>query len=142
MEINIVELIVQAGALGLTALLLIGLWKFGGKFVNRLMDNLDLQARNHEESIKVQAEVARGLAEVTETLSALCKQMDDCEDQHGKRSEENLVAQAEMIKAFADLAGRLQAHEKRAQARHEQQSKQADERHTELIGALKGLNGK
>ena len=135
MEINVVELIVQAGALGLTALLLFFLWKYGAAFVSRLMDNLDEQTQNHEASIRVQGEVAR-------TLASLCRQMDDCEEEHGQRNQETAEAHAEMIKALSDLGKRLQAHETRAQKRHEQQMKQSSERHEELIGVLQGLNGK
>jgi len=135
MEINIVELIVQAGALGLTALLLFGLWKYGAAFVTRLMDNLDLQAQNHEASIKVQAEVAS-------TLSMLCSQLDMCEADHGKRAQETVEAQAEVAKTMTTLGKRLQEHETRAQERHEQQMDQSAERHAELIGVLQGLNGK
>ena len=135
MEINVVELIVQAGALGLTALLLFFLWKYGAGFVTRLMDNLDLQAQNHESSIRVQGEVAS-------TLASLCQQMDSCEDEQGRRSQETSEAHAEMVKALADVGRRLQAHETRAQKRHEQQMRQAEERHAELIGVLQGLNGK
>ena len=135
MEINVVELLVQAGALGLTALLLFGLWKYGAAFVTRLMDNLDLQAQNHEVSIQVQAEVAS-------TLASLCRQIDSCEDEHEKRSQETSEAHGEMVKALGDLGNKLQAHETRAQKRHEQQMNQAEERHAELIGVLQGLNGK
>lgn len=135
MEINVVELIVQAGALGLTALLLYGLWRYGGAFVTRLMDNLDQQTMNYEATIRVQAEVAS-------TLGMLCKQIDGCEENHSQRGKESSEALAEMVKALEELGERMRAHEVRAASRYEQQMKQANERHAELVSVLQGLNGK
>lgn len=135
MEINVVELIVQAGALGLTALLLVGLWKYGGGVVNRLMDNLDQQTKNHEASIRVQAEVAN-------TLISLCKQLDDCEAEHGQRSQESVETLTGVVNALSDLADRMKAHEVRAQRRYEAQMSQASERHNELVHVLQSLNAK
>lgn len=153
MEINIVELIVQAGALGLTALLMVGLWKYGGAFVSRLMDNLDLQAKNHESDIELRAELTQSLSGVARTLATLCVQMDNCEEQHQQRSSDNMETQGEIVAALDTLATRMANHEQQAKERHsvqmeqaqkqhELQMRQARERHNELITALRGLNGK
>jgi hypothetical protein len=128
MEINIVELIVQAGALGLTAMLLYGLWKYGGGFVGRLMDNLDAQARNIERSIEVQGQVAANLAR-------LCEKLDGCEVEIKDQGSGT-------TQVLRDLADRIVANDSRAQKRYEQQMAHAEQRHAELIGILKGLNGK
>ena len=121
MEVNVVELVVQAGALGLTALLIFGLWKYGGSTVNRLLDNLDDQGRKSEETIRVQAEVAAN-------LSKLCDKLDE--------------RQAGTADVLVNLCRRVEANEDRAQKRHQQMMQHADQRHAEMIGILKGLNGK
>ena len=130
MEINVVELVVQAGALGVTALLLYGLWKYGAAFVSRLMDNLDQQARNNEASIRVQAETAA-------TLAALCNEVKNCKATMGDGQEQ----QGEVVGVLEDLSEKLKGHEDRAQKRHEQQMEHADERHGELVKTLQGMNG-
>jgi hypothetical protein len=142
MEINVVELIVQAGAVGLSALLVVVLWKYGGDFVNqmtaivaRLMDNLDEQTRHYEAGITVQAEVAA-------TLRQLCERLNGCESEHEQRAKETAEAHAETVEALQMITKNLRDHETRAQRRHEKQMEQAAERHAELVGVLKGLNGK
>ena len=54
MEINVVELIVQAGGLGLAALLVFLVVRYGGayldKLTSRLLDNLDQQQRDNRKN--------------------------------------------------------------------------------------------
>ena len=135
MEINVVELIVQAGALGLTALLLFFLWKYGAAFVSRLMDNLDQQNANYQASIQVQTEMASALAVLHATVGTL----DEGQD---KRARDLADAMAKVADCVERQGKMLQAHEGRMEKRLEQQMRQADERHQELISVLQGLNGK
>jgi len=135
MEINVVELIVQAGALGALVVLLVVVGRYGSKVVDRLMDNLDQQTQKHEASVKVQTQLET-------SLRALCQRFDDCDVEHDKRAQETVKAQAEVANVLTNLGDRLETHETRAQKRHEQQSDQSSERHAELIGVLRHLNGK
>ena len=139
MEINVVELIVQAGGLGLAALLVIVAARYGGKYladlISRLMDNLDKQNENYQASIQVQGEMASALA-------MLHGQVDDHDEEQGKRAQETADAMAEVARCVERLGKQLQAHEGRMEKRFEQQMRQADERHQELVGVLQGLNGK
>jgi hypothetical protein len=138
MEINIVELIVQAGALGLTALLLFGLWKYGAAFVSRLMDNLDLQSKNHEATILVQAEVATTLASLRDDLMSGQEES----DRQGDQSDEVVKVLENVCEQLQAHGKQIQEHEGRAQERHQQQMGHSAERHAELIGVLRHLNGK
>lgn len=142
MELNVVELVVQAGSLGLVVLILLGLWKFGGAMVTRLMDNLDQQARNNEASIHAQEQL-------TAVMRTLCERMDEAEDRDKGRDEETARFRTETVNALKELSGAIrglqqqqQAHEGRAQKRYEQTLAHADERHVETIAALQKLNGK
>lgn len=129
------EVLVQAGALGLTFLLLFGLWKYGGSFVTRLMDNLDQQNANYSASIRVQAEMAAA-------LSTLHAQVDAMDDGQAQRAQELAEAMAKVASCVERQGKLLQAHEGRMEKRLEQQMKQAEERHRELVSVLQGLNGK
>ena len=139
MEINVVELIVQAGGLGLAALLVIVAARYGGKYladlISRLMDNLDQQNANYQASIQVQAEMAAA-------LSMLHAQVDDLDESQAQRAQELASAMAQVASCVERQGKMLQAHEGRMEKRLEQQMRQAEERHQELIGVLQGLNGK
>ena len=138
MELNVVELIVQAGSLGLVVLILFGLWKFGGAMVTRIMDNLDAQTRNTEASIHVQEKMAAG-------MTALCERLDGSEERDEERDRGTEKFRAETLNALKELSGAIrglqqqqQAHEGRAQKRHELQVAQGEQ----LLEAFKALNGK
>jgi len=139
MEINVVELIVQAGGLGLAALLVFLVVRYGGayldKLICRLMDNLDQQNKNYESNIKVQAGVATA-------LTLLCDRLDKMSIGQGQQTQDTIDALAEMSKCIEALGRQLQAHESRIEKRFEQQMGQSNERHAELIGVLRHLNGK
>jgi len=141
MEVNIVELVVQAGALGLTALLLFGLWKYGGGFVSRLMDNLDAQAENNAQSIRVQEQVAASLSELSERIASGGRTAGDTADRAAANRDEIIKTQEQVAGVLTDLSRKLQAHETRAQRRHEQSLEHSADRHAELIGVLKHMNG-
>ena len=127
MQVDVVQLLVQAGTLGLFAFFL---WKTFGPMIDRLMDNLDQQARNNEASIRVQTETEA-------TLVALCDEVKNCKAAMGDGQEQ----QGEVVGVLEGLSEKLQGHEDRAQKRHEQQMTHADERHGELVKTLQGMNG-
>jgi uncharacterized protein YukE len=120
-ELNIVELIIQTGALGALIVVLFLLARYGSQFIQRMLDHLDA-------GVKAQADVAAN-------MKILCDHIDDCESTIQDQG-------AATAKVMVDLSKLLQAHEGRAQKRHEQATAHADQRHAELVGVLKGLNGK
>ena len=129
MEINVVELVVQAGALGLTAILLVGLWRYGGGMVSRVMDNLDAQTHNVEATIAVQAEVAKHLEQLTARIVG-----SNMEQRAADATQANTAstAQAELIDVLKSLSAQIDSHESRAQARHRAQLKLSGEMCTVL----------
>lgn len=145
MEIDLVAVIVQAGALGLVVLLLLLAWKMGGPFLNRLMDNLDKMSQGYTDYVRVQMDVAA-------TLRSLCQRMDESED----RDKAQDVLLAELVEGQREMTGvirgvqqQLMSHEGRAQKRTDEQMRQSGERHQEqieqgreLLKALQKLNGK
>jgi len=139
MEINVVELIVQAGGLGLAALLVFLVMKYGGAYLDqltsRLLDNLDQQAENYRANIAVQVQLEA-------SLRSLCEKLDGYEDGRSAQAQETADTQVEVARILNEMSKRLAAHETRAQRRHDQQMGQSAERHAELIGVLQGLNGK
>lgn len=107
-------------------------------FMARLMDNLDRMSQGYVGYVETQVKVAT-------SLNAVCSRLDSAE----KRDRDATQSRAEIVTALQELSGvvrglqqQQQAHEGRAQKRHEQALEHADERHAELVGVLKHLNGK
>ena len=102
MEINVVELIVQAGALGALVLLLVLVGRYGNGVISRLMDNLDTQTKNNATAIVVQEQVASA-------IQALCGQMNGHDDEQEERSLAQAQSLAGIIKALEENTAVLAA---------------------------------
>jgi F0F1-type ATP synthase membrane subunit b/b' len=153
MEINVVELVVQVGALGV---LLVLLWKVGGPMVSRLMDNLDANAKTNIETARVLEASARAQDQVAANLGKLCERMDKMENREEDRERDTQEFRTKTVEALQELSGvvrgmqqQLMKNDARSLKQYEQQLAHADERHAEIItalqelsNALKALNGK
>ena len=127
MTAEIVNLIVQAGALGLFAFFL---WKIFQPLLSGMMDNL-IQAT------RVQAEMANN-------LEALCSRLDDADVAQARRIQRMEQAQGNITSSLEEITGVLRglqqqgvAHEGRAAKRHEIQVEQMKQ----VVKVLKGMNG-
>ncbi len=118
---DLIKAISEAGSLGILVLLLLLLTRYGSRFLDRLLDHLDA-------GIQAQNELANRLIELSDQLNAY--------------SDQAKLETAATAKLLADISRQLQTHESRAQRRHEQAIAQSEERHAELIGVLRQLNGK
>ena len=145
MEVDLVAVIVQAGALGLAVLLLFLMWKTGMPLLNRLMDHLDEERQNYITSVKIQADVAA-------TLQNLCQQVSEVDRESRDRDQRQDALLADIANRLEELGAtqrglqnQMQAHEGRAQKRADQSLAQGQEIVTalrELGQHLKSLNGK
>ena len=139
MQVDLAQLLADLTGSAAVVVVLVLVFK---PFISRLMDNLDRQAQGYIGYVEAQVKVAT-------TLESLCQQLGDSENAHRDRADAQDVRQTEMQSSQAEIVGVLrgiqqqfQTHEGRAQKRHEQALRHADERHAELIGVLKKLNGK
>ena len=145
MELNVVELVVQAGALGLVVLLLFLM----SKMFSRMVDCLEMNAKNQEktagnldslsERVAEQGRISSVLAEsvrvLTENIRALTAEV-------GADKVEAEASDASVAKVLGKLLHQMDSHEARTVTRWEQQSEQAAERHAELMRAMKEIVGK
>ena len=139
MEIDVVQALVQAGAIGIVLALLAWLVR---PLLKSLMGNLDKMSQSYVGYVQAQVDVASAMRE-------LCKQLNEVEQENRQRDERQDELLEKLARRLEELGGmfqgmqqQLQAHEGRAQKRHEQVMQHAAERHAEFMSALKSLNGK
>jgi hypothetical protein len=124
--------VLQYGALGLLAAVLVAVGAFLKSYLGREQDRAaerDRAAREDGRALnqafsELVAKDIEAKAHLTAAMSDLCGEMASCQG------------------GFKALAERIERSEQRAQRRHEQQMQQAAERHEEIVAALKALNGK
>ena len=134
MTVDIIKVVGEVGSIAVLVLVLYFVWRYGGGFVGRLMDNLDTQVKNNEAAIRTQEQT-------NANLRSLCDRFDDAEKRDTAASacrKEMLSSLQELTGAVRGLAQQMQAHEGRAQKRHEQLL----QRDQELIEVIQGMNGK
>jgi len=127
MTVDVVQLVIQAGALGLFALFL---WKIFAPVINRMMDSLI-------QSTRVQAEMANN-------LQALCSRLDDGDVQQTRRNRKMEEAQTDITENLEQITACLRGLQQQAQAHEGRSAKRHEallEHNRELVNVLKGMNG-
>ena len=69
MTVDILKVIGEIGSIGVLLMVLYFVWKYGGGFVSRLMDNLDQQAENNKAAIAAQQNLGHNLEKVCDRLN-------------------------------------------------------------------------
>lgn len=153
MEIDVIQVLVQAGALGIVIALM---YWFLKPVVSHLVESLRRSSESYAESIRAQVEMARG-------LEALCDKLnghDQSQDQRNQAQARTLEGIAKTLDentaVLRGLSQQFQAHEGRSAARYDKQmaknaeiAARTEERHeqqmaayAEMVKALRGMNGK
>ena len=131
MTVDVIKIIGEVGSIAVLVLVLFGVWKYGGGFVSRLMDNLDQQSENNKAAIVAQQNTSSN-------LEKMCERMNGHDRATEERNKVVMEALEEIRNALAENTGVLRGLSQTLSKREAQIAK----RDAELIRRLEAMNGK
>jgi hypothetical protein len=133
MTVDILKVVGDVGAIAVLILVLYGVWKYGGGFVTRLMDNLDQQSENNRAAIVAQQNMGSN-------LEKMCDRMDS-HDKGAERRNQALVEHlAEIRDALSQNTSVLRGLQQQQQT-HEARSAKRDLAIVERLEVMNGIHG-
>lgn len=131
MTVDVIKIVGEVGSIAVLALVLFGVWKFGGGFVTRLMDNLDQQSESNKAAIVAQQNLGHN-------LETMCERMNGHDKTAQERNRIVMEALEEIRKALTENTSVLRGLQQQQQA-HEGRTAKRD---MEIVKRLEALNGR
>lgn len=138
MQVDVVQALVQAGAIGIVLALLAWLVR---PLLKALTDNLDKMSQGYVGYVEAQVQVATAMRD-------LCQKLDEAEGRDAAQDALlNGLAERmeEMVATQRGMQQQMQSHEGRAAKRHEQYVSQSEKQLAlaeQMLKAFQSLNGK